>query len=626
LLVSPLLSKVEGDYRWLTIIVVFTGTRIFMERIIGEGWRDQRQAKQQARDQAKSLPRLRRDWLGILTILSYAVAIGVIFGLYALWYGLPWPVAVALIQVAAGVVGLVFLWNLHRNLRLAELALERLQQRQPLPELSRRGYGPLNGLLAHISALGALRSQVLHQVDELALQEERNRLARDLHDSIKQQLFAINVSAATAQVRWENDPAGARVALGDVRRSVHEGMVEMQALLQQLRPAALETVGLIEALREQCQALEYRSGAQVRAEFGALPAEEHLPLGTQEALFRIAQEGLSNIARHARAQHVLLHLSQQDELLVLAIQDDGQGFDPQQAAGGMGLVNMRERAAALGGQLEVTSAPAAGTTLRLCVPLLKVASRPDVQQADQGQLWFGYLFIRNSVAGIALFMVLMIVRLLLSGGGLPPWTSWLGLGIIGCLVVVLNMHNRMRAALAQFSLSAGEESGLMLKQRSWLHQWQSVFAGLYAFGLYWVMLDSRPPSPLWQWNVGVRSYPRLGLAVGLSFSLLAAIEMWRSYRSRRLSFPRFTLSELQREIGPDTNIGLLFFTILLILPVLSLSLLFNDLAFQNLGLTAPEDVGYILLLLNVSFFLLRQILVLWAAGRQQASIQAEERQ
>ena len=129
------------------------------------------------------------------------------------------------------------------------------------------------------------REQWAQQIHEAAAQQERNRLARELHDSIKQQLFSINVSAATVQARWENDDAGARAALEAVRGSVREAMAEMEALLHNLRPAPLETLGLVEALRQQCESLQYRAGAQVTAEIGELPANMELPLARKTPSF-----------------------------------------------------------------------------------------------------------------------------------------------------------------------------------------------------------------------------------------------------------------------------------------------------------------------------------------------------
>ncbi len=216
------------------------------------------------------------------------------------------------------------------------------------------------------------------QIHEAAAQQERNRLARELHDSIKQQLFSINVNAATAQARWDNDEAGAKSALEAVRGSVREAMAEMEAMLHNLRPAPLETVGLVEALRQQCESLQYRTGASVTTEIGELPSHQELPPGSQDAIFRIVQEALTNIARHARARNIRVWLHRQmrgdEEALWLKIEDDGSGFDMSQAAG-MGLSNIRSRVLEIGGALQLCTREGEGTSLTVRVPLVADGSR-----------------------------------------------------------------------------------------------------------------------------------------------------------------------------------------------------------------------------------------------------------
>jgi len=246
-----------------------------------------------------------------------------------------------------------------------------------------------------------LRQQWIRQLSEAAAQQERNRLARDLHDSIKQQIFSINVSAAAAQERWASDGGGARQALEDVRNSAREAMIEMEAMLQQLRPAPLENVGLVEALRKQAEALQYRTGAQVTTEFGDLPDSDTLSPGAQEAIFRIAQEALNNIARHARAKNVHLRLYQQhngdNPALWLKIEDDGAGFDTTESGAGMGLANINARAAEIGGRPHIESAPGKGTNLVMSIPIIS----PDVTNirrkyyANQA-----YTFIAIMIIGI----------------------------------------------------------------------------------------------------------------------------------------------------------------------------------------------------------------------------------
>lgn len=239
--------------------------------------------------------------------------------------------------------------------------------------------------------LREIRESWLEQVGEAAIQEERNRLARDLHDSIKQQLFSIQLGTAAAQARWDHDPEGARKALADVRRCAHAAMVEMQAMLLQLRPQALASVGLVEALREQCEALGYRTGAEVSFEPGEVPPNERLLPGAQEAIFRVAQEALGNVARHARANLVRVRLGMDGQEAFLQVWDDGQGFSRTDGSPGMGLKSMEERVRELRGRLSVASVPGQGTTVEARIPLVAelVAESPlDAElRAETRELW-----------------------------------------------------------------------------------------------------------------------------------------------------------------------------------------------------------------------------------------------
>jgi signal transduction histidine kinase len=251
-----------------------------------------------------------------------------------------------------------------------------------------RGVAPA-ALGAHSGlTLGEVRETWLREVSEAAAQQERSRLARDLHDSIKQQLFAINVSAAAVEARLEADAPGARAALAEARRAAHEAMVEMEAMLQHLRPAVLVSVGLVEALRQQCEAIRYRAGAEVGFEAGELPSEGDLPPGAHAALFRIAQEALSNVARHARARHVQVRLGRVAETasVELTVEDDGSGFEPAVTKAGMGLANLRARARDLGAELRIDSAPGRGTRIRVRVPARAIRAAAASASVQSGLL------------------------------------------------------------------------------------------------------------------------------------------------------------------------------------------------------------------------------------------------
>jgi signal transduction histidine kinase len=237
----------------------------------------------------------------------------------------------------------------------------------------------LTTLFSTPNSAPSLRSAYEEQIRQAAGQEERNRLARDLHDSIKQQIFAIQTCAAAAQARFDSDASGARAALDGVRSSAREAMVEMEAMLDQLRATPLETVGLVEALKKQCEALQYRAGAHVAIDLAEVPAPGELQPGAAQSLFRIAQEALANIARHARASEVKLSLYKAGKDCVLEIEDNGSGFAPedgQRKQPGMGLSNMRTRAAEQGGSVVIRSAPGEGTLLTVTIPLASLAEKP----------------------------------------------------------------------------------------------------------------------------------------------------------------------------------------------------------------------------------------------------------
>jgi signal transduction histidine kinase len=202
-----------------------------------------------------------------------------------------------------------------------------------------------------------LRTAHERRIREAAGQEERNRLARDLHDAIKQQIFAIQTAAATAQVRFDTDAVGARQALEQIRAAARDAMTEMEVMLDQLRAVPLSNAGLVAALRKQCEAVGFQTGAHVEFKLGALPPDEALAPGTQQAMLRVAQEALANVARHARATLVKVSLDAAAGRVELVVQDDGAGIVPGHRSG-TGMANMAQRATEIGGSLSVSSRPA----------------------------------------------------------------------------------------------------------------------------------------------------------------------------------------------------------------------------------------------------------------------------
>jgi signal transduction histidine kinase len=144
-------------------------------------------------------------------------------------------------------------------------------------------------------------------------------------------------------------------------------MTEMEAMLDQMAAAPLENAGLVEALKKQCEALGFRTGAKVEFKLGDLPESDTLPAGAHEALLRVAQEALANIGRHARASRVTVSLGEARGTVRLAVEDDGAGFDAEHASRGQGIANMRARAEEFGGIFELQTRPGGGTSIAVAV-------------------------------------------------------------------------------------------------------------------------------------------------------------------------------------------------------------------------------------------------------------------
>ncbi len=230
----------------------------------------------------------------------------------------------------------------------------------------------LQSLASQLAA--ALENARLYERSRLlAAVEERQKLARELHDSVSQALYGIALGARTARTLLDRDPQAqsAQAVLADpldyVLSLAEAGMAEMRALIFELRPESLKKEGLVAALTKQADSLRSRHRLEVEVDLGAEP---DIPLDVKEALHRIAQEATHNIAKHARARRVELRLGVRNGDVRLEIGDDGVGFDPQgEFPGHLGLRSMRERAERIGGTFSLDSAPGQGTRLSVKCPL-----------------------------------------------------------------------------------------------------------------------------------------------------------------------------------------------------------------------------------------------------------------
>jgi signal transduction histidine kinase len=201
----------------------------------------------------------------------------------------------------------------------------------------------------------------------LAQEEERRRLARELHDSVSQALYGISLGVHTARMQLDRDPKELAESLDYVLELAEAALIEMRALIFELRPESLETEGLVTALTKQAAALHARQGIVIQADLGEEP---DIPLEVKQDLYRIVQESLHNTVKHARASQVELRLHQTDEMVTVEVCDNGKGFDATSSfPGHLGLHSMQERVKSLGGELEIESAPGQGARIRANIPI-----------------------------------------------------------------------------------------------------------------------------------------------------------------------------------------------------------------------------------------------------------------
>jgi signal transduction histidine kinase len=195
---------------------------------------------------------------------------------------------------------------------------------------------------------------------------ERRRLARELHDETGQALASILLGLKALEERTDDE--GARSSIEELRELVVATLQDVRRLAVELRPSALDDFGLVAALERLAASFAEQSGLSV--DFQAALPDERLPVEAETALYRIVQESLTNVVKHAQAQRVSILLTRTNGTVKAVVEDDGKGFDPGKTAGGFGLVGMRERLALLGGRLEIESARGAGTTVAAEVPVL----------------------------------------------------------------------------------------------------------------------------------------------------------------------------------------------------------------------------------------------------------------
>jgi signal transduction histidine kinase len=212
-------------------------------------------------------------------------------------------------------------------------------------------------------------------LEELTISRERNRLSRELHDTLAHSLSAATVQLEAVRSLWQTDPQRAQRMLDEADEIIRQGLTESRRALQALRASPLQECGLILALRNLAETAAERCGASLELH---LPEEENgnLPPMVEQGVYRIAQEALENVVRHAEARSIAVWLEQDAQGLALTVRDDGRGMEGDGSgrveAGArdrLGIRGIEERAQMIGGQVEIRSGEGQGTTVRLQVPL-----------------------------------------------------------------------------------------------------------------------------------------------------------------------------------------------------------------------------------------------------------------
>lgn len=302
----------------------------------------------------------RRHPLGIIVTMQKLPSYG---QLATTLLPLLWP-TLAFITCLVGLVGALFgslmsRWLVRRLVKVTQ-ATESWSQGNFSSMIADRGDDEIGAMTRQLNSMAGRLEQLLSERQNIAVLEERNRMARDLHDSLKQQLFAGIMQVWSAQGLLNTNVTGAKERLDTIEVLLGQAQQELSTLIHQLRPLALVDKPFSEALRDCSE----QWGRQHNMVLDLDIAEVDLSLKAEEALLRITQEALSNVARHSHASTVQVQLVNQQDQVVLTISDNGRGFDPEHVSTqGIGLQSMRERMEMLQGAFSIVSKEGHGTCI-----------------------------------------------------------------------------------------------------------------------------------------------------------------------------------------------------------------------------------------------------------------------
>ncbi|WP_199286608.1 sensor histidine kinase [Paraliobacillus zengyii] len=305
-----------------------------------------------------------------------------------IWYrpvlGMPFIILIFLISLLFGIVsGLMngFFWK--NQLEIVERALSKLEQ--ATPETTIVYEGPLTEIAMVMDRIKQLqvtlqdqtkRSQKLiserveNQAEKIeeVITQERNRLARELHDSVSQELFAASMLVSAMNELPVAQDEQMQKPIQQVETMIQQAQLEMRALLLHLRPIALKDNSLKQGMDQLLQELDQKVPLEIIWDV----TDVDLSRGIEDHLFRILQESVSNTLRHAKAEILDILLIERDGFVILRVMDDGVGFDLEKKSSSYGLANMEERAAEIGAKLRLVSVPNKGTRIEVRVPIMDV--------------------------------------------------------------------------------------------------------------------------------------------------------------------------------------------------------------------------------------------------------------
>lgn len=273
--------------------------------------------------------------------------------------------------------------ELHESQQRLQETLAQVHAAAPLPAPAHRRRDAANETRPHFNTAGRGR-ELLPEMDRpvvspsflAAQREERRRIARELHDEMGQPLAALLLGLKSVEQACSDEPV--RKRLQELQELTDEICQAVEHLTLRLRPAVLDEVRLPEALAQHIEAWSERTGIEADFHFGPRIAAR-LTAEAESALYRVIQEALTNVVKHAQASRVSVVVTERGEQLTVIVEDDGRGFEVSQdrSSGGFGLVGMKERLSALGGKLDIESSPGGGTTLYARIPVESLQAEED---------------------------------------------------------------------------------------------------------------------------------------------------------------------------------------------------------------------------------------------------------